>query len=97
METINCNLCGSEDYLLVYSKPDHLYFNGESFNVVECKKCGLGFVNPRPNSAEIGHYYPTAYYDYPGQQPRYETEATKYIEDILTNHHNKTAPGYRVC
>lgn len=88
METVSCNLCGSEDYLFVYSKPDHLYFNGESFNVVECKKCGLGFVNPRPSSNEIGHYYPPAYYDYPGQQPRYETEA-KYIEDTLTNHHNK--------
>ncbi|AFZ20910.1 class I SAM-dependent methyltransferase [Allocoleopsis franciscana] len=63
METINCNLCGSEEYRVVYSMPDRLYFNDEWFTVVECKSCGLGFVNPRPTYSEIFRYYPPSFYE----------------------------------
>lgn len=64
METVKCNLCGSDNYRLIYSMPDAHYFVDEWFNVVECINCGLAFVNPRPTRAEISRYYPSSFYDY---------------------------------
>jgi hypothetical protein len=64
METVNCNLCGSNKHRLVYRIPDTHYFADEWFNVVECIECGLGFVNPRPSFSEMPRYYPATYYDY---------------------------------
>jgi SAM-dependent methyltransferase len=42
--------------------PDREFFRDEFFTVVQCDQCGLGFLNPRPTSAEIQKYYPTHYY-----------------------------------
>ncbi|HAX98043.1 MAG TPA: hypothetical protein DCY12_03940 [Candidatus Atribacteria bacterium] len=64
METVKCNLCGSNNYRVVYSMPDARYFVNDWFSVVECINCGLGFVNPRPTSSEISKYYPSIFYDY---------------------------------
>lgn len=64
METVRCNLCGSDNYRVVYSMPDARYFVEEWFNVVECINCGLGFVNPRPIIFEMSKYYPASYYEY---------------------------------
>jgi SAM-dependent methyltransferase len=62
LETVACNLCGSERYRPVYAMPDRLYFRDEFFTVVECQRCGLGFLNPRPTIAEIHKYYPPEYF-----------------------------------
>jgi len=64
METVKCNLCGSNNYRVIYSMPDARYFVDEWFNVVECVDCGLGFVNPRPTNSEMSKYYPSPFYDY---------------------------------
>jgi SAM-dependent methyltransferase len=63
LETVACNLCGSQDYSAVYSMPDRLYFREEFFTVVECNRCGLGFLNPRPTMVEMQKYYPAEYFD----------------------------------
>ena len=42
-ETVNCNLCGSKEYELISTKGKH----GFPTNVVICKNCGLGYLNPR--------------------------------------------------
>ncbi len=62
METVACNLCGSEKYSAVYSMPDRLYHREEFFTVVECDHCGLGFLNPRPTISEMAKYYPAEYF-----------------------------------
>jgi SAM-dependent methyltransferase len=64
METVKCNLCGSDNYRVIYSMPDTHYFTDEWFTVVECINCGLGFVNPRPTISEISRYYPSCFFDY---------------------------------
>src|ERR1700752_3944772 len=64
MENVNCNLCGSTEQRVVYAKPDLRYFPNELFTIVECSDCGLGFVNPRPDAAEMARFYPSEYYDY---------------------------------
>lgn len=62
METVACNLCGSPQNTVVYEMPDRRFFREEFFTVVECNLCGLGFVNPRPDSLEIQKYYPAEYF-----------------------------------
>lgn len=80
METVTCNLCGSGEYQPIYRIPDYKYHCDEWFTVVECAKCGLGFVNPRPPRDRIKRYYPSDFYDYfrqdlVFQQQRYAAEA----------------------
>lgn len=85
METVNCNLCGSREQRAVYSMPDPLYHGDESFTVVECANCGLGFVNPRPTPEAIQRYYPTDFYEGFDEgdfhESRYRTEAA-FIESV---------------
>ena len=84
MEYINCNLCGSNDLELIYEQPNLKYFSGkEIFKIVKCRKCGLGFVNPRPNIEEIQKYYPSSFYDEFGEKmkKRYSEQA-KYLKDL---------------
>jgi len=91
METVVCNLCGSDAYSLVYEKPDSRYFPQRFFKVVRCSRCGLGFVNPRPTSQEIWEYYPPVYYgDFQSKSNfrRYAAEAgyLKRVEDVPGPH-----------
>ncbi len=65
MENVACNLCGSHQQRLVYEMPDRLFFREEFFAVVECRQCGLAFVNPRPTVAEMQKHYPAEYYQNP--------------------------------
>lgn len=65
MEIVACNLCGLSEFAPLYAMPDRLFPSDESFTVVECKRCGLGFVNPRPTIAEMYKYYPATYFKKP--------------------------------
>jgi cyclopropane fatty-acyl-phospholipid synthase-like methyltransferase len=65
LESVPCNLCGSSQLTPVYEMPDPRYSTQEIFTVVECDRCGLGFVNPRPTTVEIQKYYPPEYYQNP--------------------------------
>jgi len=91
MKTVKCNLCGSDDYRLVYSMPDARYSADEWFYVVECTRCGLGFVNPRPTQSEMSRYYPSLFYDYFDEertyhQSRYAAES-KFLLDVASDDH----------
>ena len=86
METVKCNLCGSDKYRVIYSMPDARYFVDEWFNVVECAECGLGFVNPRPAPSETSKYYPSSFYDYFDRERNYHlrryTAESKFLPEI---------------
>lgn len=64
METVSCDLCGSRDYRLYLRSRDYINRCDGIFSVVQCKKCGLLFTNPRPDKTEISRFYPpsTHYY-----------------------------------
>ncbi len=60
LETIPCNLCGADDYRVIYppqyaaAKPDHLEDSFRSSGdeilvdqLVQCRQCGLQYLNPR--------------------------------------------------
>lgn len=59
LETINCPLCGSDDYHVVIEAAKELY-NGmdEYFDVVECRHCKMNWTNPRPTAETIEYFYP---------------------------------------
>ena len=88
MENVACNLCGSEQQSVVYEMPDRQFFPNEIFSVVECARCGLGFVNPRPAVADIQKYYPPEYYRNPptASHDRYLvrrfTEEASYLKEV---------------
>lgn len=64
LEHITCDLCGSEDYTVRYRKPDNwLWLNLFEYPVVECQRCKLVYVNPRPSFEEMGKFYPAGYHD----------------------------------
>jgi len=62
-ESVTCNLCGANDTRLLYGARDYrLRVDDELWNLVECRRCSLGYLNPRPTVDEIGRYYPGVYF-----------------------------------
>jgi 2-polyprenyl-3-methyl-5-hydroxy-6-metoxy-1,4-benzoquinol methylase len=62
MEYVKCNYCECDDPEMLYKTKDNFYGLGKDFSIVKCKNCGLVFLNPRPGSTEISHYYPQNLY-----------------------------------
>ncbi len=66
MKWINCDLCESGNYNILYITKDR-YFpdkNGE-FQLVKCLNCGLIYLNPQPEPKDLENHYPTEnYYAY---------------------------------
>ena len=48
LEWVKCNLCGSDDFTLIFKGKSYQIFTSLDFNVVKCNSCGLVCVNPRP-------------------------------------------------
>jgi SAM-dependent methyltransferase len=61
MECVNCNLCGLDDTRILFNKRDKFHLTEKEFSVVECQRCGLLYVNPRPSQEEMGKFYPETY------------------------------------
>ena len=61
MEYVSCNLCGVDDTRTLFQKRDKFRITDEEFSVVECQRCGLLYVNPRPTPEEMGKFYLETY------------------------------------
>ncbi|BCB97298.1 hypothetical protein JZK55_22200 [Dissulfurispira thermophila] len=62
-QNISCNICGSNNYKLIFRVKDLNYrTTDEEFSIVKCKKCGLVYINPQPVNLE--QYYPKTYIPY---------------------------------
>jgi SAM-dependent methyltransferase len=79
-ELVRCNLCGGDATRLLFRLRDYrLRVDDCLWNVVRCRQCSLGYVNPRPTASEISRYYPDRYFEHRGdQRSRYELQA-KYV------------------
>ncbi|PIR16065.1 MAG: hypothetical protein COV48_10935 [Elusimicrobia bacterium CG11_big_fil_rev_8_21_14_0_20_64_6] len=63
MESIPCDLCGSENSKAIFDQTDLLHgATKERFTMARCSSCSLLFLNPRPTAEEMGKYYPETYY-----------------------------------
>ena len=83
LEYVNCNLCNSDNTKLSFTK------NG--FNIVQCRKCGLVYVNPRLNKETLKKIYTKGYYttqdergyeDYIGGEKELKTMFRKRLKRI---------------
>jgi SAM-dependent methyltransferase len=66
LERINCAYCGSFDYRILFSGKDRIQNKRGEYPVVQCKRCGLIYLNPRPSTDYLKNYY---YDDYFGHEP----------------------------
>jgi SAM-dependent methyltransferase len=61
-EETACHLCGSRKWSQLVEAPDQAAGGvGLWFAVVQCKRCGLCFTNPRPSRGSIGQFYHPEY------------------------------------
>ncbi|NOQ75665.1 MAG: methyltransferase domain-containing protein [Crocinitomix sp.] len=60
LETIQCNICGADDTHKVTDKGQHSL----PLNVVLCKACGLGYLNPRWDADGYLDFYKNQYDNY---------------------------------
>lgn len=67
LETVFCNLCGSSDQQQRFRKKGHL--TEETFTIVQCRSCGLMFVNPRLSEEKIQSLYDKDYFSGEGFDP----------------------------
>ena len=56
-----CPLCKNTDFNEFLTSQDY-FLTKESFTIVQCKHCGLKFLNPRPEEKAISKYYQSAGY-----------------------------------
>jgi SAM-dependent methyltransferase len=61
METVKCNLCGSNDAILYLKNWDWMLNKDLEFSLVQCQSCGLIYINPRPTTKEMMKFYPDSY------------------------------------
>lgn len=58
---VACDLCGSSEADFLFEGKDRLYGCEGVFTYVQCKKCGLVYMNPQISPDDIGKFYPPAY------------------------------------
>jgi SAM-dependent methyltransferase len=64
LEHTSCDACGSDDARVLFTAADYRYFTDDTpWTAVQCARCGLGYLNPRPTPAAIRRYYPSHYHD----------------------------------
>jgi SAM-dependent methyltransferase len=62
-ENTDCPVCGAAESTEMMLTPDRFELAaGEQFTLVACQKCQFIYLNPRPASEAIGHYYESSQY-----------------------------------
>lgn len=55
-EVRHCHSCGGTEFSLFLEGRDYLYYSPLAFKLIECNRCGLLLVSPRP--VDMSLYYP---------------------------------------
>ena len=61
LESIKCDLCHSNNNILLLQTRDYRYGHPEMFNIVKCNNCELIYMNPRPTTESISKLYEEDY------------------------------------
>jgi len=64
-EYIQCLICEQDREKFLYQVRDKYWQRGGEFNLVECRSCGLRYINPRPDKNSIGYFYQDFYQEGP--------------------------------
>jgi 2-polyprenyl-3-methyl-5-hydroxy-6-metoxy-1,4-benzoquinol methylase len=89
LETVNCPVCGGNNYKPYITNAKELYGGTDNFfNVVKCCDCQMIFTNPRPTKDTIGFFYPdSAGYYQPDSKNKDNTIEEKIIRTVLANYY----------
>jgi SAM-dependent methyltransferase len=72
MDSVLCNVCGSDEVIPLAVGEDFEYRTSpDSFLAVKCRGCGLVYLNPRPAMAELDRIYPPDYHAFDFSADRY--------------------------
>lgn len=67
VKSVSCNFCGSDGARPLHTLRDwQLNLPGE-FQLVECRVCGLMYLNPQPEWSDLIRHYPDEYAPYAGK------------------------------
>lgn len=69
-ELKECNLCGNTNFRFLFKSRDRMFDIEGEYKIVQCKFCGLIFLNPQPSEVELKKHYPANYYSLDGKYPR---------------------------
>jgi SAM-dependent methyltransferase len=79
-ESVACNLCGGQDAESLFTLRDHrLRVDDVDWTAVRCRRCGLGYLNPRPTAEEVERYYPAEYFQHRGSHMRRYRRMSAYV------------------
>lgn len=102
LEMVACALCGKDDTSFLFLVRD-LHFTTDPkrdrvFRLVQCRACGLVYVNPRPALNKLLDYHPAdSYYAYrPIEEPRGARDRVKAAFKIWTAQAHFRYPGSTV-
>lgn len=77
-EYVKCNFCDSDNTELLFKQKDLLLEeNAYEFSIVQCKNCGLVYINPRPTLYEIGKFYPKNFVSYQFELSELDNQSTR--------------------
>ena len=90
-----CPGCGDLGVRTLFHGSDRLYHTTpKAFLIVECKRCRLIRLEPRPTHAELSRYYPDSYWYYPEDNPSGRLEQM-YRRFVLRDHVNFVTQALR--
>jgi SAM-dependent methyltransferase len=85
LESPVCDLCGSSEQRNLYLVRDRKYQTPGEFQLVECTKCSLRYLCPRPISSTIHNWYPNTYTAYKKKAPTWFQRVGDFFEDRIWN------------
>ncbi|RJQ47073.1 MAG: class I SAM-dependent methyltransferase [Gaiellales bacterium] len=61
-EQVSCAICGADSNRQLFMARDKVFYgDGREYPVVECRQCGLVYLNPRPGGRAKAAYYENEY------------------------------------
>jgi 2-polyprenyl-3-methyl-5-hydroxy-6-metoxy-1,4-benzoquinol methylase len=79
-EEVVCDNCGSAEADLLYEVRDRRYGIGGVFPLVQCRQCGLLYLNPRPAPDSLTTYYPEQYAPYRAPSDSQDARVVRWLE-----------------
>jgi SAM-dependent methyltransferase len=83
LETPACDLCGATEHRALYTVRDRRHGYPGEFQLVECTRCSLRYLTPRPTAATIAAWYPTTYKAY--RKKSWWLRVADFFEDHVWN------------
>lgn len=94
MKTVPCEVCGSNQHQFLFEGWDRIFGIPGRFKIVQCKECGLNFINPQPEPEDLKEYYPKEYYTpKPSHYREYSWMRRKVLETFYGYRYHSNSPN----